>query len=392
MRKGFNADNLHGHENSNISPQGIPGKARSTNKRSRWIVIALIVALAGVAAFVLCPLSFSLLGEVYGLLLMFAAIVLFTTAVVLGIIAGILCHTKSKEVGRRNRFSTTSILLTFLGAGLLFPFPILLTIAIPDSQRLVRIVQSLGLLLLFVGAPVLGIIANVTSFRRKKPLGKFFAVILILFLIAVLTIGGKRLLTNTLPYIYTPPALTQSNLAVYNKCIEFAKNHNEYKDLMLARGGIVSIDGASYVLPKPFNIGHAEKVFSRDDVTELTKLCSQLLKVGCAKFQRDDDMLLFYKMAEPISPMSFSGIFAVLPVGPGVLYSLNGRNPNEVDSEILEASKAFVKINNNWYVSRRLMLSGPRSEFRASAPRSLIDRSLRIDGIDPNDLCIRDGR
>jgi hypothetical protein len=76
----------------------------------------------------------------------------------------------------------------------------------------------------------------------------------------------------------------------------------------------------------------------------------------------------------------------LLPAAPGVAYSLHGENPNEIDSEVLNAAKPFNRIAYNWYMSRKLILAGSRSERQISIPKALIDHSLRMDGIDPNEL------
>jgi hypothetical protein len=239
----------------------------------------------------------------------------------------------------------------------------------------------------FFVAPILGIIAAVHSFPRKNALLGSLRIGLIFVLSTVALITGRMLLVIVLPYIYTPPALTADNLQVYNRCIQFAKKHGDDKTLVLGRGARVLINGKLYML-SPGNVferNRARKVFSEDEITQMETLCRQLYAVRCAIFKRDNDILLFYRMANAILPIGPLDVGRILPIGPGVAYSLAGRNPNEIESGVPNTKKLFVKIIGNWYMSRRLILVGPRSAIAGSIPKSLIDHSLRTEGLDLDD-------
>ena len=102
--------------------------------------------------------------------------------------------------------------------------------------------------------------------------------------------------------------------------------------------------------------------------------------MGCVKVEKNSDIVLFYKVNSIFQENPF------LFYGHGVAYSLNGEDPNKIESGTLKRHKPFIKISNNWYVSRRLLLGGPRADMLTSIPKALIDHSLKIDGIDPNEL------
>jgi len=197
-----------------------------------------------------------------------------------------------------------------------------------------------------------------------------------------------------LPYIYTPAALTPVNSAIYRECIRFLKEHDNEKQFTCRIAFGSGAGGA------PLRVGHVytgqvsemladtsisvkdklsilENASRRKDLElELKSLSNRLFNsnIKCARFHRDDDMVLFYKMQWNFT-MGLDGL-----TGPGVLYSLDGRNPNETDNVILNSYKPFIQIDNNWYMSRHLMLQGPRFMLNhASMPESLFDHSLRTD-------------
>ena len=238
----------------------------------------------------------------------------------------------------------------------------------------------------FVVAPVLGIVAAAISFQSKISARKFFAIMVIFLLSIPMLTAARMILVVLLPHVYTPPALTSQNLLIYNECIRFVKGHEEHKKLALGRGRVV-INGKFYMLMKgnPFERNRARETFHEAEIIEMERLCRQLYRVRCALFQRDNDMLIFYKMANSTLPGFEPGSLSILPVAPGVVYSLEGKNPNKIDSRPLKFRKPFINISGNWYTSRHLMLAGPRSDTPASIPKSLIDYSLKIEDINFDD-------
>lgn len=212
-----------------------------------------------------------------------------------------------------------------------------------------------GILIFSTVAISFGIISNIILFRNKNFEDRLLAIKFICLLVVSLTFLGPTSLSIGLPYIYIPRALNSYNLKTYNECIKFAKENDEYKNLSLQRGLVLN---------------GQDIINNKVDV-----LFKQLYSIKCLQVTRDNDVLLFYKNANYI-----------LPVPPGVVYSLSGNNPNGVDSKFLDRAKPFVRIAGNWYLSKSLTLGGTRTATRISLPKSIIDLSLRIDGIDANEL------
>ena len=239
--------------------------------------------------------------------------------------------------------------------------------------------KSLCVSLIVFSLPIaigMGIITSTISFRRENLLGRFLIISLIILLVTVV----PSWLSVILPYAYTPPALTSNSLPVYKQCIKFVKNHDKYDDIMLYASGWLSPKfKIGFFLPPFFDRKELRENFSEDEIDEMKKLWRHISKgfthTKCEEIRRDKDILLFYKNGN-----------SILPVSPGVVYSLSGQNPNEVDSELLDASKPFIKIKGDWYMSRRLSLRGPRRNAPYFIPKSLFDYSMRINGINPEDL------
>lgn len=236
-------------------------------------------------------------------------------------------------------------------------------------------------------APLLGAIASVIEFGGKRPLAKLLLSVSIFILSMVSIVNARFLIVGLVPYLYMPPAITPKNLDIYKECIELARNHEEYMNLALLRKGWVTLDGTDYLSSFwPSQRKVLLEAFSEDELSKIQELAASLDRIMCPKFQRDGDFILFYKSANCFFPMVLREFYYIFPAGHGVLYSLNSANPNEVDSEFLNGSKPFINISGNWYLSRRLLLSGHRSDSLYSVPKSLVDHSLQIEAIDPNEL------
>ena len=200
---------------------------------------------------------------------------------------------------------------------------------------------------------------------------KFWEKAFVYFLLFLMAIIAPSCMNLILPYLYSPPAITSSNLRAYMPGVIFLQNHDLYKNFKLSLRDWISL-GDDF---NPLFFKDPHSFFSEEEFDEIRRIREQLYRVKCLRFLRDDNVILFYKNGNRI-----------LPVGPGVLYSLDGKNPNEIDSEVLNTAKPFTKITGNWYMSRKLMLRGPRQDTPTSIPKALFDRSLYIDRIDPNEL------
>jgi hypothetical protein len=182
-------------------------------------------------------------------------------------------------------------------------------------------------------------------------------------IVVVLLIMFPFLLSKDTPLIYSPPAVTKTGLPVLKDWIAYADNHPEY--------------GNFYCHYRNWISHHLSKDLSEDEKEKIIKLRNRLFDVGFWQINKIDNMIMFYKNAN-----------VILPPGPGVLYSLDGENPNDSnDTHVVEA-KPYTQIKGNWYMSRKLLLGGPRADVQISIPKALIDKSLSLEGIDPNELNI----
>ena len=178
----------------------------------------------------------------------------------------------------------------------------------------------------------------------------------------------------TLPYIYTSPALTPKNLAIYNRYIQFLKDHDEHRTFQLNEFGWIHTGHDFYILDSPNSIKKLRGVFSEEDIYEIRELSKKLHSINCNTALRQNDIVLFIKNIIPVLPKSF-----------GTLYSLDGRNPNEIDSQVLNAYKPFIRIGGNWYMSRCLVRQ-VRFIVPVSIPKkSLFNHSLRTKGLNLGD-------
>ncbi len=330
-------------------------RGEERRKAKRFAIAAIVIAALGVFSYIFSFKAWFSLK----ILLKYASILFCISAVVLGIKSSVILFA-SKEPGLSKRFYSAAIKVFLLGF-LLFALALC---------SLFRPLFYASFFLVFLIGPALGIIGVIVSFRGKTLLGRFFAIVLIFILIIPLMMGCRNILVWSLPHIYTPSALTSGNLTVYNECIGFVKKHDEYKNLRLWRG--VLSNGHGTVVKK--------ESFSKNDIIEIGTLYNRLYGVRCVKLQRDNDMLLFYKLANSSSLLDPSWPY-FLPVAAGTLYSLSGENPNEIDSEFLNAGKPFIRIDGDWYMSKHLMLTGPRMDTQTSIPNSLFDHSLRTKGL-----------
>ena len=320
--------------------------------------IVIIAIVSAIIPFVIFPLGvLSKLVYVLGFI-----------SIIVSIIAVYIISFRRKMI---SRFAAISLL------SLMFLIMLLLLDGLAKglSPGLHKSIELIGGVCAPVIIPTVFVLSIVISFRTKDTTDRAFAISFIIFLIPLMAIVLPHMLKSALPRIYTQPAITCDNLHIYNECVEFVKDHDEYKGLMVDRWAQILVVDPCQVKRNFPNLVPARKFFSKDELDTVKHLSKQLEKIKCHKFQRDNNMVLFYTMTVYFPPIT-----------PGVLYALDGENPNKIDSEVLNAAKPFNKVAYNWYMSRKLVLLGPRSDIQTSIPKALIDHSLRMDGIDPNEL------
>ncbi len=334
---------------------------RNMKVQNKTIVITAIVS--AIIPFVIFPLGvLSKLVYVLGFI-----------SIILSIIAVYIISFRRKMISRLAAIS----ILSFMFLIMLLLLQGLAKGLSPGLHKIIELIGEVCAPVVIPTAFVLAILAIVISFRTKDTTSRVLAIIFIIFLSPLMVVVLHHMLDSALLHIYTPPAITCDNLHIYNECVEFVKDHDEYKSLIVNRWTQILVTTTEPNQRKHYfyNLREARKIFSKDEIATVEHLSKQLQRIKCHKFQRDNNMVLFYRMA---------GLFP--PIAPGVLYALDGENPNEIDSEILNAAKPFNRIAYNWYMSRKLVLSGLRSDIQTSIPKALIDHSLRMDGIDPNEL------
>ena len=181
-------------------------------------------------------------------------------------------------------------------------------------------------------------------------------------------LGGKYTVRSLFERMYTPPALNSENLPVYSKFVTLAASHPEYKQVRVTYHGYPKVETYDSMLESAYPSTNVESIWD-----ELHEIASEMRRVDCILAEKDGNYVAFVPDETHI-----------LPRIPGVLYSLDGTNPNEVDDEFLNGKKPLVPIKDDWYMSRQLgAFIYSRFDKRPLPESALIDRSLRDPGIAP---------
>jgi hypothetical protein len=174
--------------------------------------------------------------------------------------------------------------------------------------------------------------------------------------------------------IYTPPALSVEKAAVYGRLITVVQTHAEFESFFLNGWGTLRLNG------KPFDVRPADDLksleqdmhLSAGEVAELAAISESFRRVGCARAEKDASHVVFWPLPT-----------YVLSASPGVLYALDGRNPNESIDPLLIGKKPFMLIAGHWYTSKWLVLCPfpLTGSEKWVLPESLIDHSLHDPGM-----------
>lgn len=197
----------------------------------------------------------------------------------------------------------------------------------------------------------------------KRCLQRLFSpIVIILLFITVLIfhLAGRHLIRYAFEHVYTPSALTQEKVIVYSRFIRFIEAHPEYSRFHLNMWG--------YKRLKQRDSLKRESVPSRATDDELIEISKGFKEVGCMRAEKYMSYVVF------ISKRNY-----MMPARPGVLYSLDGSNPNSIDDEFFNVNKPFIPIMEKWYMSRSLVTSPFRKiDAKLPLPKSFIDHSLRV--------------
>jgi len=171
-------------------------------------------------------------------------------------------------------------------------------------------------------------------------------------------------LFQILPYLYSPPALTNEKYRVYSQVVVFMKQHPESKNIGMGYGELdIGTDAADNLVTGRRGLTLKE-VFSPGDIAQAQKLLTELSNVGCRYAKRSNSLVLFY----PQQPF-------LQPQPAGVVFSLDGKNPNHVTDEWNAQYRPFEAIVGNWYAARKLIRAVPADGLRLQ--KGLLDFTLR---------------
>ena len=180
---------------------------------------------------------------------------------------------------------------------------------------------------------------------------------LIMKIVLLLLVVSSLLLRST-QYIYTYPVLTSKNLYVFGKCIELMKNNQNIQ--RITHHSLITNDNIFFM----DEFSDMEKEFTPDEIKNIMSIAGQLNKIRFFKVERHDDFILFY---------TFSHWYGFTKYG--CCYSISGKNPNDIQDNIVAQSKPFTQIDGNWYISKKL---APRQRTLIRFPipeKSLFDHS-----------------
>jgi hypothetical protein len=193
--------------------------------------------------------------------------------------------------------------------------------------------------------------------RRLRSPGGVIALFLLALFVHLL---GRHIIRLELQRLYTPPALTAREASTYARFIRLAQAHPEYERIFLNDVGTLEFkQSGSTEAP------HSKGSFSGAEVCELVKLARDLRWANCVWAEKNGTCVTFVHRTTYI-----------LPMRPGVLYSLDGRNPNELPDGLIEKNRPYTLIGGNWYTSKGLVISPTMPGHAWRLPeRSLIDHS-----------------
>lgn len=217
--------------------------------------------------------------------------------------------------------------------------------------------------------PSLPLVGHWSFSRRRRPKeadrsGKGSRIFALIF---VLLLGLGVVGTGLAPYVYTPPALTRENIAVYHRCVDFALSHPELEPFGLSWSGRLVTDNGSWLVREDVDREALRPHLSDHDIRELCEIAASMRRVRCIRCEKRRGIVLFYR---------YRNVF--LPNPPGVVYSLHGENPNQISPEDIQELSPFIHLSNNWYFSRRLVVGGLRRYYTIRVPHSLFDHAARV--------------
>lgn len=222
-------------------------------------------------------------------------------------------------------------------------------------------IWTLGLM--FVLAPVLGIVGNIISIRRGQAKHKWWVLTVILLEGLVLFIFGPWIV----PCFYTTPTFSSRNIELYEKFITFTKSHQNTGYIRLDARGWLDWRNGLYFLYDPLTIDRLGGELTPKEVDALCEIWHRLEGGGIVQVRLVEGIVLFVAEAAYRKPVLY-----------GAAYSLSGENPNDLQNDELRYFGPYTEIAPRWYTSKNLRLRERILSPIINPPKSLIDRSLSI--------------
>lgn len=241
-------------------------------------------------------------------------------------------------------------------------------------------IWTLGLM--FVLAPVLGIVGNIISIRKGRAKHKWWVLTVIFLEGLVLFIFGPWIV----PCFYTAPTFSHERMNLFYTFISFAKQHSDHKYLRINRFGDFDSGNQLYFLDMLNREGELreklsyddikllnamqyrlEQEFSPEDIEVLREVTRQLDRTRLAQVIFVEGIVLFVAEAAYRKPVLY-----------GAAYSLSGENPNNLESDELRYFGPYTEIAPRWYISKNLRLRERILSPIINPPKSLIDKSLSV--------------
>ncbi len=141
---------------------------------------------------------------------------------------------------------------------------------------------------------------------------------------------------NLLPFLYTPPALTTQKMEVILKITTYmtaTKRKHQLEDMRLTRHDVLEVFRNNRWIDET-------TILSQEEIDKGLDLGEELKNVHYNSAISKGDMILFYP-----------AVSSFLPHPPGVVYSIQGKDPNYATQPRIKNLRPFIKINPNWYSS-----------------------------------------
>lgn len=183
---------------------------------------------------------------------------------------------------------------------------------------------------------------------------------------------GAPLLTiffmKALPWIYTPPALTEYRLVVFSEAVRLVEKYPEKMEdtTVFSRPEIAKNDENFPYYGDKEAERRIRDYYGDELLEELKAFRIKLFKVRCNRMLCRQGFIYFFTQATHF-----------LPDRPGVAYSLVGADPNDYILSPKNQLHVFVNLIGNWYMSRLLYVRNVRHN-NSPIPYSIFDFSQQL--------------